>query len=252
MKTIDAKLPGYVDLFVKGNSTNHIIRRDFVEEYDQLKLGVSKRTIERHNFIKPIIDAGITFFKELGIHGYTIDYYLTKHIPKGYNLSSDEMLKAFTVYGLNEVMDTKLSHDELINIGNKMSINLDAYISNDSVFFNQEGIILDNNKKDNDIYYLLVKLPESFTREELVRYFMVDESLLMELSDLSRYEPLIYIKKVLKECNAKIISTNGYSDILVASFYDVHDRFKASQELSAYESKKISRGNGYSYLKCYR
>lgn len=252
MKTIDAKIPGIIDLFVDGNLDKYIIRRDFIDTYDHLKFGVCKRIIRPLHNIKPILEAGLLFFKELNIHGYTIEGSYTKGILRGYHLESDKMLQAVTIYGLNEVLKTNLSHDELTSICNKLSINMDSYITDNRVYFDQSGQIVDRNEKTDDIYYLLLKLPDGFTQEELVRYFMKDESFSLEFDELKRYHLLIHIKNVLMDNDAKQISTNGFSNILVASFDDVHKRFKASKELSFYETHKYNEGNSFSFIKCYK
>lgn len=252
MKNIDAKIPGFVDIFIEGDCNKHIIRRDFIDDYDHLQLGISKRYSDRQAYIKPVIDAGLLFFRELGIHGYTLCYHFTKGIPKGYHLESDDYLKAVTICSLNEITNSGLSHQELVDLCNKMSINMDTFISSKSVYFNQDGIIQENRLKNEDRYIVLIKLPERFTQEELVKYFMKGESLSIGLEDYNKYKELIDIKTILRNNNAREISTNGYSNILVATFNDVHERFKASQELSDYESRKINIGNGYSYIKCYK
>ena len=252
MKMIDAKIPGVVDSFIEGNLDKYIIRRDFIDSYDQLQIGVSKRSIKPFYNIKPVLEAGLLFFKELNIHGYTLEGYYRKGILKGFHLDSDKMLQAVTIYGLNEILNLNLSHDELASICNKLSINIDTYITNNHVYFNQDNQIVDRKGKVDDIYYLLLKLPDGFTQEELTRYFMRNESFSLELDEVRRYEPLIYIKNILKENDVRIMSTNGFSNILVASFNDVHKRFKASKELSCYESHKFNEGNSCSFIKCYK
>ncbi len=252
MKMIDAKIPGVVDSFIEGNLDKYIIRRDFIDSYDQLQIGVSKRPIKPFYNVKPVLEAGLLFFKELNIQGYVLEGFYNRGIVKGYHVDSDKMLQAVTIYGLNEVLNTNLSHEELVSICNKLSINIDTYITNNHVYFNQDNQIVDRKEKVDDIYYLLLKLPDGFTQEELTRYFMNDESFTLELDEVKRYNSLIYIKEVLKNNDARVISTNGFSNILVASFNDVHKRFNASKELSFCESRKLTKGNSCSFIKCYK
>ena len=59
------------------------------------------------------------------------------------------------------------------------------------------------------------RFPDGFTQEELTRYFMRNESFSLELDEVRRYEPLIYIKNILKENDVRIMSTNGFSNISI-------------------------------------
>ncbi len=248
MKIVDAKCPGIIDLYLEGNIDNHVIRRDFVDTYDTLSISAVKKRISDKKVIKPVLEAGLLFFKELDISGYKLEASLTRNIPLGYNLGREEMLKLATIYGLNYIMNTNLSDNDLSILCRKLNINPNLYISKQSINFDNNGNII--NRCDNtDIYYNLIRLPMGYTNEELLKFFMKDESFIVSLDEIKRFEPLIDIKRVLLENDAKIISTNGQSNALVATFDDPHKRFKVSTLLKEYSSYKSAQGQGYSMLR---
>ena len=53
---------------------------------------------------------------------------------------------------------------------------------------------------------------------------------------------------------AKNMSMNGYSNVVISSYNDIHDRFQAYKELKErqYQVTQLNRSNGITMIKLYK
>ena len=253
MKTIDAKCPGVISLIVEKNNSNYLARRDFVDTYDSIHIALCKESMKlREQTWNPVLHAGLLFFKELDIKGYKLDTHLDRSIKTGLNLLEDEVLETATLRAMNDICDTKLSEEELCLLGSKISNKIPTILRNDTLIVDQDEKIIREDSHSKDCFYTLVALMDKYKDLDVSNFF-INDSIDLDESD-PRYQELLFIKNIFKKNNAKNMSMNGNSNIIISSFQDIHDRFMAYKELkdSHYSVSQLSRGNGITMIKSYR
>lgn len=250
MRTIDAKCPGVVTLITERHNNDYLARRDFVDTFNSVKISLVKEdTKVKEQPWNPILHAGLLFFKELGIKGYKLETYLNRSIKTGLNLLEDEVLEATTLRAMNQLLDTKLSIDELKVIGGLISPKIPSLLHNEPVIVNQNEEVIRTDTDSKDCFYNLIQLNDSYDNIELSNFF-IDEQIDLSEDD-ERYKKLLFIKRLLESNNARNMSMNGDSKVIISSHQDIHDRFKAYKELkdNDYTVAQLNRGNGITMIK---
>lgn len=251
MKSVEITFPGVIDFFTKGTISDYTIRRDYLDVYDKIEIAASKKLTENKVEIKPVLEAGLFFFKELNLEGYTLCTNISKGIPDGYNLIRDDIIKASTIEALNYITGVNLSGNEIKDLCKKLSNSTASMLNTYNCVLDKDGNLL-HNTNNLDIHYVAIKLPDIYNQEELIKFFMKDESIVIDPKDIGNYKELIDIKNILQENNANEISINGFSNIIVASFSNPHDRFKVASMLEDHEARKFGAGHGYKLLRICR
>lgn len=253
MKTIDAKCPGVVTLITERHDNDYLARRDFVDTYNSVKISLVKEdTKVKEQPWNPILHAGLLFFKELGIKGYKLETDLNRSIKVGFNLLEDEVLETATLKAMNQLLDTKLPIEDLKVIGGLISPKIPSLLYNETVIVNQNEEVIRTDSDSKDCFYNLIQLNDSFNDIDLSNFF-IDEQIDLDKED-ERFKRLLFIKRLLEANNAKRISMNGKSNIVISSYQDIHDRFQAYKELKEknYTVSQLNRDNGITMLKLYR
>ena len=253
MKTIDAKCPGVVTLITERHNNDQLARRDFVDTYNTIRVSLVKEsTIIKEQSWNPILHAGLLFFRELGIKGYKLETDINRTIKTGLNLLEDEVLAAASLKALNQLCDTKLSLEELKELGIKISPKIVSILDNETVIVNQNEEIVKSDPNSRDGFYNLLLLNDNYKDIDLSNFF-IDEEINLDKND-SRYQELLFIKKLLEDNNARRISMNGNSNVIISSYQDIHDRFMAYKELKEkhYSVSQLNRGNGITMVKMYK
>ena len=250
MKTIDAKCPGVISLIVEKNKDNYLARRDFVDTYDNIHITLLKESMKvREQTWNPVLHAGLLFFKELGINGYKLETNLERNMKTGMNLLEDEVLATATLKAMNELCDTRLSEEELCLIGEKISNKIPSLLCNETLLVNKDEEVVREDSESKDCFYTLVPLMDKYEEIDLSNFF-INDSIDLDIND-PRYQELLFIKNILRNNNAKNISMNGNSNVIISSFQDIHDRFTAYKELkdNKYFASQLNRGNGITMVK---
>ena len=253
MKAIDAKCPGVVTLITEGHNNDYLARRDFVDTYNSMRITLVKDSMKvKEQSWNPVLHAGLLFFKELGIKGYKLETEINRTIKTGLNLLEDEVLSAASLKAMNQLCETKLSDEELVALGMKISPKIASILKNETVVVNQDEEIIKSDPNSRDCFYNLLLLSDDYKDIDLTNFF-INETVNLDEND-KRYQELLFIKRLFKNNNAKNMSMNGNSNVVISSYQDMHDRFKVFKELKErqYSVSQLNRGNGITMLKLYK
>ena len=253
MKTIDAKCPGVISLITEGHDNDYLARRDFVDTSNTMSITLVREGIKvKEQVWNPVLHAGLLFFKELGIKGYKLETSIDRTIKTGLNLLEDEVLATASLKAMNQLCETKLSDDELKELGRKISNKIPSIMDNETLIVNQNEEVIKKDLNSRDCFYNLVLLSETFNDIDLSKFF-INELIDLDKDD-KRYQQLLFIKNVMQSNNAKRMSMNGKSNVIISSYQEIHDRFKAYKELkdNHYSVTQLNRGNGITMIKMYR
>ena len=253
MKAIDAKCPGVVTLITEGHNNDYLARRDFVDTYNSMRITLVKDSMKvKEQSWNPVLHAGLLFFKELGIKGYKLETNINRTIKTGLNLLEDEVLSAASLKAMNQLCETRLEEKDLVELGNKISPIIASILKNETVVINQNEEIIKSDPNSRDCFYNLILLNDYFQDIDLSDFF-IDEIVDLDKND-KRYKELLFIKRLLESNNARNMSMNGNSNVVISSYQDMHDRFKVFKELKErqYSVSQLNRGNGITMLKLYK
>ena len=253
MKTIDAKCPGVVTLTIERHNNDYLARRDFIDTYNNMRITLLKDSMKaREQSWNPVLHAGLLFFKELGINGYKLETSIDRTIRTGLNLLEDEVLSAASLKAMNQLCDTKLTDEQLVELGMKISPRIASILRNETVVVNQDEEIIKSDPNSRDCFYNLLLLNDNYKDIDLTDFF-INEQVDLDKVD-NRLKELLFIKRVFEKNNVKNMSMNGNSNIVISSYQDIHDRFKAFKELKEnnYSISQFNRGNGITMLKLYK
>ncbi len=253
MKTVNARCPGVVTLITERHDDNYLARRDFVDTYNDMRISLVKESSKvKEQVWNPVLHAGLLFFRELDIKGYKLETSIDRKIKTGLNLLEDEVLGAATLKAMNQLCDTKLSDEEIKELGKRISPRLSSILDNETVIVDQNEEVIKSDPNSRDCFYNLVLLNDSYNGIDLSRFF-IDEEIDLDKDD-NRYQQLLFIKSIMQSNNAKRISMNGKSNVIISSYQDLHDRFKAYKEFkeNMYSVSQLNRGNGITMLKLYK
>ena len=253
MKAIDAKCPGVVTLITEGHNNDYLARRDFVDTFNSIRIELFKESMKtKEQSWNPVLHAGLLFFKELGITGYKLETSLNRNIKTGLNLLEDEVLEAASLKAMNQLLETKLSVEELQELGRQISPRIPSIICNEPVIVNQNEEIIKPASESKDSFYNLILLSDLYKDIDLTNFF-IDEEVDLDKED-ERYKELLAIKRIMEANKAKNMSMNGYSNVVISSYNDIHDRFQAYKELKErqYQVTQLNRSNGITMIKLYK
>lgn len=253
MKAIDAKCPGVVTLITEGHNNDYLARRDFVDTYNSMRIELFKDSMKtKEQSWNPVLHAGLLFFKELGIKGYKLETNINRTIKTGLNLLEDDVLEAASLKAMNQLLETKLSVEELQELGKQISPRVSSIIYNEPIVVNQNEEVIKPASESKDSFYNLILLSDLYSDVDLSDFF-IDESIDLDKED-ERYKELLVIKRIMEANKAKNMSMNGKSNIIISSYCDMHDRFQAYKELKErqYQVTQLNRGNGITMIKSYK
>ena len=253
MKTVDAKCPGVISLITEKSNDNYLARRDFVDTFNTMRITLLKESMKaKEQSWNPILHAGLLFFRELDIKGYKLETELNRTIKTGMNLLEDEVLAAVTLKAMNVLCETKLSDEELNMLGTKISSKIPTILANETIIVDQDENIIKRDVNSRDCFYNLLLLKDWYQGLDLNNFFF-NEMIDLDKND-PRYQELLTIQSIMQDNNAKNISMNGNSNVIISSYQDIHDRFKAYKQLKEkqYSISQLNRGNGITMVKMYR
>ena len=253
MKTIDAKCPGVITLVTEGHNDNYLARRDFVDTFNSIRINLLNESMkEKEQSWNPVLHAGLLFFKELGIKGYKLEVDINRSLKTGLNLLEDEVLEATSLKAMNMLLDTRLSLDELKAMGSKVSKKIPSILENDTVIVNQDEEVIGKEANSRDCFYNLLLLNDNYKDVDLFNFFLNGE-VDLDKGDI-RYQELLRLRDLMQSNNARHISMNGKSNVIISSYQNLQDRFNVYRELKEkkYSISQLSRGTGMTMIKMYR
>ena len=253
MKTIDAKCPGVITLVTEGHNDNYLARRDFVDTFNSIRINLLNESMkEKEQSWNPVLHAGLLFFKELGIKGYKLEVDINRSLKTGLNLLEDEVLEATSLKAMNMLLDTRLSLDELKAMGSKVSKKIPSILENDTVIVNQDEEVIGKEANSRDCFYNLLLLNDNYKDVDLFNFFLNGE-VDLDKGDI-RYQELLRLRDLMQSNNARHISMNGKSNVIISSYQNLQDRFNVYRELKEkkYSISQLNRGTGMTMIKMYR
>jgi len=137
-------------------------------------------------------------------------------------------------------------------MGSKISKRIPSILENEAVIINQNEEIIRSDVNSKDIFYNLIRLNDNYNDLNLSNFFL-NEEIDLDKSDI-RYQELLKLKELMESNNAKYISMNGKSNVIVSSYQNMQDSFNVYKELKEkqYLISQFNRGNGITMLKMYK